>query len=219
MRLNQLELLVRASKLLKSVLKSADQIPPEFRILCKQVKSKIATKFDTGNNADYKAVGGFLFLRFICPAITTPHVYGLLEEPPNEMSQRYFVLIAKLLQSLANEAPPGAKEEYMIKLNEFVVKNLPALHAWEDAVVAIEDDTLRSETLPISDELKNQCLAFMAHLLNEYLEQLYSVKELDKKIYDELDNLLQNMGAPGKLKEDKSKKGKKKPLKEKEKDY
>jgi hypothetical protein len=43
---------------------------------------------------------------------------------------------------------------------------------------------------------------------------------LDKALYDQLDDLLQNMGAPGKLKEDKTKKKpkEKRPLKGKEKD-
>ena len=30
-------------------------------------------------DAKFKAIGGFLFLRFIVPAISAPHMYGLYE--------------------------------------------------------------------------------------------------------------------------------------------
>jgi hypothetical protein len=55
-----------------------------------------------GKTAIYKGVGGFFFLRLMCPSITNPHVYGLLENPPDETVQRYLVLLSKILQSIAN---------------------------------------------------------------------------------------------------------------------
>jgi len=42
------------------------------------MKFAILSRFNS-NEAVYKALGGFLFLRFICPAITAPHAYGILE--------------------------------------------------------------------------------------------------------------------------------------------
>lgn len=85
--------------------------------------------------ANYKAVGGFLFLRYICPSILAPHVYGLIEEPPNATSQRYFVLLAKTLQNLANETLPGAKEDYMVKINSFITQHIPDFHRWVERVI------------------------------------------------------------------------------------
>lgn len=42
-----------------------------------RIENAIKLKF--GNEtAAYKAVGGFLFLRFICPSITVPQYYGLI---------------------------------------------------------------------------------------------------------------------------------------------
>jgi len=65
-------------------------------------------------------IGGFFFLRFVGPAITTPHVYGLVKDPPNENAQRYEVLLSKVLQSISNETLPGQKEGYMESMNEFI---------------------------------------------------------------------------------------------------
>jgi hypothetical protein len=50
----------------------------EFRRLFTRMKFAILSRFNS-NEAVYKALGGFLFLRFICPAITAPGVYGILE--------------------------------------------------------------------------------------------------------------------------------------------
>lgn len=50
----------------------------EFRRLFTRMKFAILSRFNS-NEAVYKALGGFLFLRFICPAITAPGAYGILE--------------------------------------------------------------------------------------------------------------------------------------------
>jgi hypothetical protein len=68
-------------------------------------------------------VGGFLFLRFFCPAIISPEGFGLLPEPPNVKARRCFVLIAKALQNLSNGVMFGQKEQYMCDVNSFIEKN------------------------------------------------------------------------------------------------
>lgn len=71
-----------------------------------------------------QALGSFFFLRFICPAIIAPHVYGLQKglqhkslleltklfflEPPNEAFQRQLVLLSKVIQGLANNVGKNA---------------------------------------------------------------------------------------------------------------
>ena len=72
----------------------------EFRELFSIIATEAPKKFD--RNAANKGVGGFFFLRYICPAITSPHVYGLLAEPLNQSSQRYAVLLSKVLQNISN---------------------------------------------------------------------------------------------------------------------
>ena len=46
----------------------------------------------------YISLGGQFFLRFLCPAITAPHIYGLMESPPESGAQRYLVLMSKIMQ-------------------------------------------------------------------------------------------------------------------------
>lgn len=73
-------------------------------------------------DAKYTAVGAFIFLRFLCPAIVAPDVEGLVSEPPTKEMRRGLLLIAKVIQNLANNVVFGAKEPYMFPLNDFLVQ-------------------------------------------------------------------------------------------------
>lgn len=55
-------------------------------------------------------IGGFLFLRFVCPAITTPHLYGLIDEPAPPETRRILVLVTKLLFKTATSVQFNDRE-------------------------------------------------------------------------------------------------------------
>lgn len=67
------------------------------------------------------------FLRLLCPALVAPDEYGLCKARPTDGVMRAHVLLAKLLQSVANEAPPFGKEEYMEGLNHWVEGAIPSV--------------------------------------------------------------------------------------------
>jgi neurofibromin 1 len=71
------------------------------------------------------SIGGFIFLRFINPAIVSPEtidldlpVHGSAGD--NRDIRRGLVMITKVLQALANNVRFGSKEPGMKKLNEFM---------------------------------------------------------------------------------------------------
>jgi neurofibromin 1 len=109
---NLYQLILACQKVFSSVRESIADIPVQWKELFRSLKDGVYYKFRS-EPAVFKAVGGFLFLRFVCPAITAPHAYGLLENPPNSICQRQLVLIGKVIQSLANLQMPGAKETFM----------------------------------------------------------------------------------------------------------
>lgn len=65
-----------------------------------------------------------MFLRFICPAIVAPESEGLVSTAPTKEMRRGLLLIAKIIQNLANNVLFGAKEPYMFPLNPFLVQNI-----------------------------------------------------------------------------------------------
>ncbi|KAF0705858.1 hypothetical protein As57867_006880, partial [Aphanomyces stellatus] len=118
-----------------SILDHVDALPLSFVHVCRYLKGKLIERFLDKSEEDYdgssspiKAImGGFLFLRFICPAITTPHSYGLLDEIPDASSRRILVLVTKLLFNCSTDVEFGVKESYMRIVNGFILQNAPRM--------------------------------------------------------------------------------------------
>jgi len=127
---NKYTLLLTCQKLLQSIMQS--KIPVEIKDILRFVSETVVAQFP---DYKYKAIGSFLFLRFIVPAICAPHVYGIYKDPPNDSTQRKLILLSKVLQNLANEAQFGNKEPYMATLNDFLVQNLEPLHKFFDKIL------------------------------------------------------------------------------------
>jgi neurofibromin 1 len=121
---------------------STTNVPSSFRRICNIVRNNtinnaIAVRIITNTdsqiseavhprfpNAKYTAVGAFMFLRFFCPAIVAPEAEGLVSVAPTKEMRRGLLLIAKIIQNLANNILFGTKEPYMFPLNPFLVQNI-----------------------------------------------------------------------------------------------
>ena len=84
--------------LVDAITSSVDDFPEEFSYICQIIYTEALKKFP-----DYAliAVGSFVFLRFICPALVSPETENIVELPTTS-EKRPFLSLAKVLQSLAN---------------------------------------------------------------------------------------------------------------------
>lgn len=88
----------------------------------------------------YRSIGALYFLRFVCPMIVSPKAYQLVKENKEltPAACRGLILVAKVIQSVANESTSFEKEEYMKPLTELVMRNVPGVHSYYDAIIKEE---------------------------------------------------------------------------------
>ncbi|RPA79455.1 hypothetical protein BJ508DRAFT_415934 [Ascobolus immersus RN42] len=102
---------------------SAPIVPQSFRTICHTI-SVCVEKKKFKSDAKWIAVGAFIFLRFFNPAIVAPDTEGLIDTPLTKEVRRGLVLITKIIQNLANNVLFGAKEPWMLNLNDFLTANI-----------------------------------------------------------------------------------------------
>jgi len=113
-------LMSQSQKILKQILASDEKCPSQFRQLFSHIAKCVSERFPDNVNT---TIGGFIFLRLFCPAVSSPEAYGIVEEPPSADSRRLLILITKVLQNLSNDVEFGSKEPYMTKMNDFIHSN------------------------------------------------------------------------------------------------
>ncbi|KAH8878633.1 hypothetical protein GQ53DRAFT_606584, partial [Thozetella sp. PMI_491] len=129
---------------------SAARLPPELRHVLKYIRAVAEDRYgDFLRTVTYTSVSGFLFLRFICPAILNPKLFGLLRDHPRPRAQRTLTLVAKGLQALANLSTIGKKETWMDPMNRFLNTNRQSLKDFLDEVCYISVERTNI-TLPAS---------------------------------------------------------------------
>lgn len=132
------QLLQLTNEIWECVAKSASKFPPEMRHILKYIRAVAEDRYgDFLRTVAFTSVSGFLFLRFICPAILNPKLFGLLRDYPRPKAQRTLTLIAKALQALANLSNIGKKEVWMEPMNRFLSSRRQALKDFIDEVCAI----------------------------------------------------------------------------------
>ena len=167
---NVIRLMLYAQHLFNAVVGNVTIMPKQLRTIYKHARDRMNARYPANER---KAVSNLLFLRFVCPSLLTPHVWGLLEEPPNENSQRYLILLSKTLHNLSTGTLAGQKEEYMHKLNEFITMNQEAFKDLCDEITDKEliDQGANSES-DMPDDTYYQALAYLHNILVQEHENI-----------------------------------------------
>lgn len=86
------------NRLVDLILDSVDSIPNSFKFICSEIYKCVKKKFE---DAALIAVGSFLFLRFLCPAIISPEKFFKIEIT-NPKVKRTLMQLVKVIQNIAN---------------------------------------------------------------------------------------------------------------------
>ncbi|KAL9011306.1 MAG: hypothetical protein Q9173_003835 [Seirophora scorigena] len=141
-----------------SISESALRCPPELRLIFRHISACAEDRYgDFLRTVTYSSVSGFLFLRFFCPALLNPHLFGLLKDSiladmsqdhPRPQAQRTLTLISKTLNTLANLGTFGSKEPWMEPMNGFLNTHRQGFKSFVDTICSISPDHANSAIPP-----------------------------------------------------------------------
>ncbi|KAJ6237593.1 ras gtpase-activating protein [Anaeramoeba flamelloides] len=103
------------NRILDSVFEKVDLAPKGFRIIANLLKTEIEKKFP--DNV-VSSIGGFIFLRFICPSIVSPKRFGLIKDFPPKNANRGLLLLSTVVQALSNGITFSSNRLHMRPINE-----------------------------------------------------------------------------------------------------
>ncbi|ORY41094.1 hypothetical protein BCR33DRAFT_719172 [Rhizoclosmatium globosum] len=127
LRRNLKRLLDYVNGIWSAILESAGNCPQSFGAIFASIYLSIPSKWNDNPN-------WFLFLRFFCPAILSPHLFKLVDDIPDVNRARTFTLLAKIIQSLANLTEFGQKEQYLAGFNTFITEQIPVMKNFIDKI-------------------------------------------------------------------------------------
>lgn len=195
---------------LNAICESVDEAPRSFREICNFILASVREKFP---EAKYTAVGSFIFLRFFCPAIVSPGTEGLVKNTASISGEmrRGFTIATKVIQNLANNVLFGAKETFMIVLNDFLTSNIYKVASFLREISKVPPKPPNAEEVPEVYQMDDKFYAMLHRVLCENMERITrdvatrntrnfnhnsSYLSLWKRDFDKFANLLAQLGRP-----------------------
>ena len=123
-----------AQRVLNASVAAADALPPSMLNILVGLHRAVTSRFD--RMAGDRALLSFVYLRFLCPAISVPSSMGVVPTPIPAETRSKLVVVSKLVQNVANKIEFGQKEPHMIHLNDFVTSNIPTMDTYVANVLA-----------------------------------------------------------------------------------
>lgn len=176
---NQARLEEMAQAFIEQICSSAHRVPAVLRELCRHIRTLMDSRFP---NSRYQGVGGFMFLRFISPAIVAPQIIDINLTGPGKELRRGLLLISKILQTLAsNNLFPAHKEPFMTSLNDLLKNNV-----WK--VTSFLDQVSDARTDPDRLHAADQPLGYGIHPYGYGIDET-DQRALHKFLYENVDKV------------------------------
>jgi hypothetical protein len=182
--------------ILDAMMASTDECPLELREIMRFMMEECEKNFSGYGET---CVGGLYFLRFVCPAIISPHLFGIVNSCPQPNAMRTLVLITKVLQNIANGGGDTEKKEAFMKcLTPFTASMVaPAKRFLRELATVDEQEFLAHQQNEkknlefIDEDLKTRCL----HILHQWFREAHLKKKYQKEnnVDEEVDYVYKNI--------------------------
>lgn len=191
---NQKNLQDLVSKFLDAILASVDRVPRVLRRVCGLFVDLVEGKFPGGSS---RAVGGFYFLRYVCPAIVAPATFGLVQQHPTGAHHRALLLVAKVLQNISNLT--HFKEPEMECFNAYLLAKQPDVMAFLGQVAVVNPANEGEPVVSIRPAAVAEGCVLIAKLMRQNATRMREKVEDDEHaqvalvapaVFGELDKIL-----------------------------
>ena len=170
-----------------AIRQSISKCPSKLREIFYFTKTEVAKTFENESTVQYSSISGFIFLRFFCPAILSPKLFGLADQHPDPVTARTLTLIAKILQNLANLTEFASKEPHMKESNNFIKNHISEMKYFIDAISILPDKD--EENAIVDFDVRSQCEKFY-RFYRSNSKSCFNIKDLDdKKLLDIIQNI------------------------------
>ena len=185
-----------AEKFLNDIKNSIPECPLAFREICTFLKDTVGAKFP---DAEHTAIAGFMFLRFMCPAIIAPDGFQVISTTVTDKdTRRALVLVTKVLQNLANRVH-FVKEPFMECMNSYIDDNLEVIKGMFD-LYAVTPESAPSPEVSFSDEQKQTDMGTLHYFLfqsRDKLQKAYAENPSNQSNwFEKLSLILSQLGEP-----------------------
>ncbi|ESN99510.1 hypothetical protein HELRODRAFT_113633 [Helobdella robusta] len=99
---NRSNLTEKCTLVWNKIINSRPNFPRELKRLFHMIRECCQKKADGHRSMCHQIISSCIFLRFFCPAILSPSLFGIVQEFPCDRGVRNLTLIAKTIQNLAN---------------------------------------------------------------------------------------------------------------------
>ena len=170
-------LLAACERLLTQLEASVDAFPFGIRYIASVMQKMARDTFADVTVAQVNSiVGGFIFLRYINPAIVTPDGLNLIQTRLKPAQRRSLVLVAKVVQNLSNGLLFGEKEAFMKPCNAFLEASHARMGAWFGRLTDVDDDIARDGS--VEADLFLEHVHQREHTLTLSLSEVLSMHKL-----------------------------------------
>ncbi|XP_015765754.1 PREDICTED: neurofibromin-like [Acropora digitifera] len=195
---NRNNLIKAAQKFFNEIMISVDSFPVQLKNLCYCLREVVHQRFPKHS---LEAVGSAFFLRFINPAITSPHLTGIVDQIPSEKLMRGLKLLSKILQNLGNHVL-FTKEQHMEPFNGFLQANFEKARDFFSAISSNcpskrdEDNTSYSFISDSSVLTLHKLLWDHQEKIGTYLATKSEFKTFGRRPFEKMSTLLAHLGPP-----------------------
>lgn len=172
------------------ILNSRSIMPKPVIEICGFLQKYTLDKFP---NSRYAVIGGFLFLRFLCPAIVAPDGHKIIEGVITDSQRRMLILVSKILQTIANEREFEDKEEYMKCMNPLVLEYQGIIQYFFNQLAKPVVPSMPDNVLPISitQTEYNKTMDGVFLLIKTIKEKLLASEYIisDEKVYNTIQKI------------------------------